>query len=307
MVESTPTAAIFAGDNIYATGTEFEATGSKKVLEREYARLRSVSGLQTLMSNARVFATWDDHDYGLNDAGAENPHKEISRSSFLNFWGFPADHVARQTPGVYHSGELRERHGVVKIILLDTRYFRSRFDDASLTERCSYQNIIENRDPERTMLGSEQWSWLIGQLESPADLHVIVSSIQVIPTEHCFERWSALALERARFLQTIQASGAQNVLILSGDRHLGEISVLSSDTELGVGFPLHELTSSPISARSGFGDGEPNKFRVLDDNVRTSNFGLVDIDWTSETISLSLNDQKGHAIQSHEFPLRVRK
>ena len=307
MVDSSPNAVIFVGDNIYATRTGFETTGSQKILEQEYARLRSVSGFQTLMANSRVFATWDDHDYGMNDAGAENPHKEISRSVFLNFWGFPAEHAVRQTPGIYHFGEVREASKLIRIILLDTRFFRSQFENAPLTGRCVSRNIVENRDPKRTILGAEQWHWLTEQLQSRADLHLIVSSIQVIPSEHCFERWSALALERERLFQTIRENKVQNVLIVSGDRHLGEISALPSEAELGVGFPLYELTSSPLSARSGFGEGEPNRFRVLDDNIRTSNFGLVDINWTRETISLSLNDQEGQTLQSHEFSLRVRK
>ena len=45
-------------------------------------------------------AIWDDHDYGMNDAGVDYPHKKQSKELFLSFWNVPMDDI-RRTRGVY--------------------------------------------------------------------------------------------------------------------------------------------------------------------------------------------------------------
>ena len=47
-------------------------------------------------------ATWDDHDFGFNDGGAEFPGKVQSQKDFVDFWD-PADSVRRDREGVYDS------------------------------------------------------------------------------------------------------------------------------------------------------------------------------------------------------------
>src|SRR5688572_23934099 len=58
---------IFLGDNIYADSTDMA------VLRGKYEALKTSRFFQTLKSKATILATWDDHDYGANDAGAEYP------------------------------------------------------------------------------------------------------------------------------------------------------------------------------------------------------------------------------------------
>src|SRR3954453_1080486 len=58
---------IFGGDNIYGD------TKDMKVLRQKYDKLAAQPGYRKLKSQCPIIATWDDHDYGLNDAGAEYP------------------------------------------------------------------------------------------------------------------------------------------------------------------------------------------------------------------------------------------
>ncbi|MCG6867158.1 MAG: hypothetical protein LJE91_00065 [Gammaproteobacteria bacterium] len=48
-----------------------------------------------------VLATWDDHDYGENDAGAEYPMKQQSERIFLDFFGVPPGAPSHMRPGIY--------------------------------------------------------------------------------------------------------------------------------------------------------------------------------------------------------------
>jgi len=93
----------------------------------------------------------------------------------------------------------------VKIILLDSRRHRE--------------------TPGGDVLGAEQWQWLEQQLtSSTADVHLIGTGVQVIPTEHSYDKWASLGGARERLLNLIGKTQPRNLIILSGDRHLGEIS-----------------------------------------------------------------------------------
>ena len=39
----------------------------------------------------KIFGIWDDHDYGLDDGGAEFMHKDVMRELYLDFIGEPRD------------------------------------------------------------------------------------------------------------------------------------------------------------------------------------------------------------------------
>lgn len=48
-------------------------------------------------------ATWDNHDYGTHNGGAEFAMKAASKEAFLDFFGEPADSERRRREGVYHA------------------------------------------------------------------------------------------------------------------------------------------------------------------------------------------------------------
>src|SRR5437764_633783 len=79
----------------------------------------------------------------------------------------------RTRAGVYHALVLGPPGRRTQIILLDTRYFRSplRPDGGG--------GYLPQHDPGATMLGEVQWKWFAEQLRVPADLRLVVSSIQV--------------------------------------------------------------------------------------------------------------------------------
>jgi alkaline phosphatase D len=96
-VETRPELFLFLGDNIYADTEDME------VMRAKYAQLAAQPGFQKLRETCPILATWDDHDYGENDAGAEYPKKRESQQVFLDFFGVPRDSPRRAREGVYHS------------------------------------------------------------------------------------------------------------------------------------------------------------------------------------------------------------
>ena len=59
-------------------------------LQESYAQAARVPGMARLRSTIPHLATWDDHDYGKNDAGAEFAGRARRlRRLFLQFWNVP--------------------------------------------------------------------------------------------------------------------------------------------------------------------------------------------------------------------------
>jgi alkaline phosphatase D len=191
----------------------------------------------------------------------------------------------------------------MQILLLDTRFFRSALAVGPRTARCPRRHLIPNTDKDATLLGEAQWAWLAEQVRQPADLRLLVSSIQVLPNTHCYEKWGNFPKERERLFQTIRDANASGVVILSGDRHFGDLSVLPAEV---VGYPLFEVTASGMnSARAGA--AEVNPYRVGPENVREDHFGLLKIDWQDKggKLTLELRGVDGRVLMSMVRPVNA--
>lgn len=285
---------LFMGDNIYGDTKDME------VLKEKWDKLRAQPGFQALKQNCSVLAVWDDHDYGWNDAGAEYEMRVPSQELFLNAMEVPKDREPWSHPGIYDAYHYGEEGQQLQILLLDTRYFRSPL--VKLKERSSEGPYDINPDPNATMLGGQQWTWLRNQLMKPADVRIIVSSIQVLPVDHRWERWQNLPLERSKLLRLLKQTEAGPVLFLSGDRHMAEMMELPKTDPLSPGSPVYEVTSSGMSHAHGGQEGEPNRFRI-GENFRELNFGLLKIDWSGESpkVEVEIKNVDGETARKHTY------
>ena len=286
IASTKPELFLFMGDNVYADTEDME------VMRRDYAELTERPDFIEFRKAIPILPIWDDHDYGLNDAGADYPKRKESQQVFLDVFRFPADHPARATPGVYHSSMAGPEGKRLQVILLDTRYFRSALDCPRVNGRKTY---VPNNDPKATMLSEAQWKWLESELRKPADLRLIVSSIQIITTEHRFEKWEKLPHERKRLFALLKNTEANRVILLSGDRHLAEFARITGK-ESGLPHELLELTSSGLTHAGAPND--PNRHRI-GERYPGLNFGTLAIDWTpkSPVVTLAIRDHEAKVIQ----------
>ena len=75
-------------------------------LRRNYGILQNMPEVVMLHSAAgAVVATWDDHDFGRNDAGASYKWAAASREIFLSFWRGEGAAAARGARGGRVRGE----------------------------------------------------------------------------------------------------------------------------------------------------------------------------------------------------------
>ncbi len=252
---------VYLGDNIYGD------TQDMNVLLTKYGKLSCKPEFQNLLNSCKVIATWDDHDYGVNDGGVEYPKKEESKNIFLDFWNEPKVSERRNHAGIYTSYYYGDSAHRVQIILMDLRTFRTHL----ITD--SAGNYIPNADASATMLGAEQWAWLQNELLQPAQLRIIGSSTQFGRSLDGYEAWENFPLEQQKMFQTIRDAHASGVVFISGDVHLGE---LSKRVEPNL-YPIYDLTSSGITQLEG--SDVPNTYRVGNVNL-DYNVGTIEIDWS---------------------------
>lgn len=293
VLDYRPELFLFLGDNVYGDVTSAAMTE----LAQAYAKAATIEGMVELREAVPVLATWDDHDYGKNDGGAEFPHKEAAKELFLEFWEVPADDPRRTRDGIYRARTFGPNGMRVQIILLDTRWFRAPLLGTDERGAPGKERYLPDPDPAKTMLGEAQWAWLRGQLQQPADVRLIVSSIQVLAEGHGWERWGNLPLERAKLFDLIEATGAGGVIFLSGDRHVGALYQLRSE----VPYPLYELTGSGINMTYAQ-NREPGPLR-LGAVYGAENFGTVDIDWWAGEVRLAVRAMSGEPVREVVVPI----
>lgn len=280
--EQNPDAFIYLGDNIYGDTQEMDT------LRAKYAKLGTKPEFIQLQETTRILATWDDHDFGQNDAGKHYTHKEESKEIFLNFFQEPANSERRRHPGIYTSefirtGDIRSGGKSIQVILLDNRTFRSdllTYDGNNPRPRTSFfysPDYSPHHSTDSTLLGEAQWQWLEKELEKPADLRLICSGTQFGIEFNGYEAWANFPHEQQRMISLIKSTKAEGVIFLSGDVHYAEISKLQSE---GV-YPIYDITASGITSTWDF--ATPNANRV-EGPVMENHIGLLTIRWEKDPI-----------------------
>lgn len=268
-----PVVWIWMGDNIYGDTYDMDVMAKKYVTQKERP------SYQKLINSTKIYGAWDDHDYGINDGGKEYRMKKESKKLMLEFLDVPKTNSVWQREGTYQSYNLDANGKKVKLILLDTRYFRD-----SLERNL---NPPPNYTPNYTgsVLGEEQWKWFEVELTgSDADIHLIGSSIQVIPDGHAFEKWGNFPEERKRFFDLLARTKPARPLILSGDRHIAEFSKIELDD---LPYPVYEFTSSGLTHTWKSPWPEENEHRI-GELIIAKNFGLIELDSKGNDIQLTL-------------------
>jgi alkaline phosphatase D len=289
-----PELLLLLGDNIYGDTEDME------VLRAKYRMLGENPGFAALRAECPVRAVWDDHDYGKNDAGKEYPMKRESQAAFLDFFQVPADDPRRTREGTYFAETFGPPGRRVQVIGLDTRYFRDPLDEIPKAERTRLGMYRPATDTSRTLLGAAQWTWLESVLREPAEIRLILSSVQFVSSDHLWEGWGTLPHERTRMVRLLRDTGARGVIFLSGDRHRGEIS--RDDQHPDRPYPLYDLTSSGLNQGGGGHPEEPNRHRI-GEPVLKAHYGTLDIDWsaTPPRVTARLRLVDGTEAQAHTF------
>lgn len=289
IAKDQPNLWIWLGDNIYGD------TNDMSVLKAKYELQQNQESYRRFTAQVPVIGTWDDHDFGRNDAGKTYPYKKQSQQLALDFLQEPANSPRRQQAGIYAAYAYKLKKKTVKVILLDIRYHQ---DSLQKDSRNAY---IPNRQGD--ILGEAQWQWLENQLQdSKADVYVIGSGIQFIPDQHPYEKWANFPTARQRLLDLLVKTQANRTILISGDRHIGEVSRLAV---AGLKYPVYEITASGLTHSSVNNTSEVNPYRV-GPLVNQKNYGLFRFREKGQklTIDLHLKGEKGETFHQERLPVK---
>ena len=268
---------IFLGDNVYGD-TRY---GSLRKMKSAYDKQKKV--LPDFLNDISIFSIWDDHDFGINDGGADYRFKRRAQELYLDFWEITKDDDRSNREGIYFSKNEIFFDKKFKFIFLDTRFFRSKLKGKK-------SNYIENIEPDATILGNAQWTWLENELKSDFDFLFVFSSIQIIAKDHRFEKWSNFPNERAKLFELLEQFNDKTILF-SGDRHRAGIYRKNG---------IIELTSSSMN-KPGSSFSETDSY-LIGKTYPQENYGVLEI--LENTIHIKIKDIKGNTLNSIEKPYK---
>lgn len=250
---------LWLGDNVYTREADF---GSESGLKYRYRHTRAEKNLQPFLASRHHYATWDDHDYGNNDACKTYSLKETTRQLFKEYWANKT--YGQNGQGIYSMFSYSD----ADFFMLDDRWFRD------------YQFISEKTNPGKTQLGEEQIQWLFNSLsQSRAVFKFIIVGGQFLNEHTTKESYNFYKTERERILNFIIENKISGVIFLTGDRHLSEV-IKNEKVKSSLGYTLYDFTCSPISSRiSDISKLEEfnNPTRLANTLVMENNFGNISI------------------------------
>lgn len=276
-----PDLMVWLGDNLYFQPPDELDPAS---MAARYRRQRALPSLQRLLVAAPQLATWDDHDYGPNDADMSYVLKAESLALFRRYWANPS-YGLPDAPGVFG----RARWGDVDVFLLDDRWYRS-------ANR-------SNDEPGKTMFGAQQLAWLRNALVySRATLKLVVNGSQVWNRANRFEGLNHFTHEQKALADWLIAQRVEGVMFASGDRHFTELLRI----ERPDAYPLFEFTSSPLTSRAWENPEAAERSNpdvVPGTLIGKRQFGLIRVTGPAKArhIALESYDQSGTLLWRHEL------
>lgn len=317
---------LWTGDSVYPPT---RGIATVELLQNEYnTMLKNASiGYRQLNPPMGIYGIYDDHDWGGNDVGQGMPEKMDRKEAFFDFLGYrtrfndPLHLTLFQRPGAYHSIDFGpdDKH-LLKVVFLDTRWFRENHCVPSLATSiplgagisCIARWLTAGLNlfgtngicsPNQSILGKAQWTWLEDELKnSEAQVHIIVSSIQVLTTNPVMESWGHFPAEKKRLLNIL--NGVPGTMLLSGDVHHAELLDLSiPNTDKNH---LFEVTSSGLTHDCTLpiygGLCEPlltsfSQHRIAANQYYIGrNFGTVEIDWDTSRVKVNVHNSSGSEV-----------
>ena len=264
---------IWLGDNVYLKNDEWKHRDS---IDAKYRAVFQREEFQEVLAKSEHLAIWDDHDAGPNDCSSLSEGLGLTMEYFKFFW---KPSYSMPNPKSYY-GSKTSHDGLVEFFFLDNRTFKIPVDSAGAT-----------------LYGAEQLAWLdTAYASSSAKIKIVLMGGQFLNSAQTFENASIYPEERQHIIDLLSNSSGIPV-VLTGDRHHGEISKLITDN----GKSIYDATASPLTAKSFPHHEENNVYRIHTNTTETNHFGLLRLTFQNdvpETIEIQLIDGQNKVLFS---------
>jgi alkaline phosphatase D len=229
-----------------------------------YALYKLDSDLQAAHAKFPWILTIDDHEVDNNWAGdvPQDPKKQ-SKEDFIKrravaFQAYYEHMPLRRTSFPNGSSMQLYRQltfgNLVDFNVLDTRQYRDVLVDYDVWQKPS----PESMDPNRTILGDQQESWLLEKLTtSQTKWKVLAQQVFFakrdsklgLDEEINMDKWDGYSASRDRILNRVKENGISNLVVLTGDQHNNWANEIKADfndpnsDNLGVEFVGTSISS----------------------------------------------------------------
>lgn len=271
---------IWSGDFTYYRGKDYDHIDR---MNQRWRKTRLDSNYLNFNFKMPSYVIWDDHDFGPNNANSEFELKETSLNVFQHQTANPS-YGQKDQPGVYFNIDYHNN----SFFFLDNRYYRT----------------VDSL-PDSQYLGKAQYQWLTQELlKSKSSFKFIVSGSQVTNT-FAVDEVMCKSSEYDSLIQFIVKNKIEGVVFLSGDRHFSEIL----KTDIPNGYPIYEITSSPISSRAftpwgKFSIEKDNQLRVKN-MVNEQNIALIKVKGRfRKRLDVSFINKQGQVKLHHQIDYR---
>lgn len=234
---------------------------------------------------------WDDHE-SANDSykdGAEN-HDPGTEGPWLDRKNNSAQAyhewlpIRSPEPGQGRIYRAFQFGNLVNLPMVDTR----------IEGRDEQGGSAEAYDPTRSLLGTDQYSWLINNLgNSQAQWNILGNQVMIAPLEVFgnavnYDQWDGYAYEREQLLNYVVNNNVENFIVLTGDIHtswVNDIPMSNYDGSTctgsaGVEFVVTSVTSTsfPFNVGESLIQSMNNHMQYI--NISEKGYAILDISKT---------------------------
>jgi alkaline phosphatase D len=265
----------------------------------KYKENRTDSGFRSLLQKTGTYAIWDDHEVTNDFSGPSEPLTPLGLKAFKDYWPVSAERSSADK--LYHAFSWGD---TMDLIILNNRSYRDPNFKAD--------------GPDKTMLGQEQLSWLLEQLQSSdAKVKLVATSVPIsIPTGKANKRdgWASgsganstdptgYETEFRKISDFIIEKGIKNVYFVTTDVHYANIIQYDANGDGKTDY--RELISGPIGAAKGSPGTLDPTFgpERLYAEGGFFNFGAGRIDPEHKQFTVEIRDEAGKVRFTQTFPI----
>lgn len=215
------------GDIVYADYFNGRYLGIKasdmRHIWSRYIDSRFKLKLYQLKNLKPVFATWDDHDLGINNGDKTYDKLGSVSKVFRSFFPIFEDQYINKGRGVGFKLSL----GTNNFFFLDNRSFRDKSKNGF-------------------HLGQKQANWIVDHAKKSSNLNWLIQGDQFFGGYHKHESFEGNHPKKFKIFLAKLKKSMKKYVFISGDRHLYEFMKIDADA---IGHATYEITTSAFHAK----------------------------------------------------------
>lgn len=242
---------------------------------RGYDRVLRSRRQSWLFRSVPIVYVWDDHDFGKNDGGSDNPGRSAARIAYREAVPHYPLYAGEGDSAIYQAFTV----GRVRFLVTDARSERSP------------RSVPDG--PQKTVLGAEQKAWLKREMLAANGRFPLIIWVNSFPwiakAKERADHWGGFSSEREELARFIRDNGIQGLAMLSGDSHMVAIDDGSNNDFLGSGTPGFPVFHAASLDKRGSVKGGPYSEGTFPGRGQ---FGLMEVRDDGETIHVSWTGRK---------------